>query len=487
VTINGNQEAVLAESPRKAVVEMPTDAEGPVAIHVRKGAAEATGVVRSIAVKLSAPRLNLRPGEVTTMTAEVRGLSGLTTDIPLSLTNRSDAVVGLEGGEQQRLLIHPEDAGPGGIYTTTRTLTGRAVGAYNLTAVVSEPKPVFLYHGALLDHDFNPLDNVPPDIKRRFYAEVDNPPANPPIFADDEGLPLPPPSKVKLGGDKKPDEGKAPEGGKPPEREMTAYMRDCVDAEVPLPPPWGKNGDGGWKKQPNDLPPDKTLVKLGAQTSVEVWIYESEKPPGICYALPRKDSTGKIIAMGVICQGKSGSACFWDNKGADGSTPIPVEPGLDPSKMADGRNLKEQCVNCHRGDNAFVITPGTPLVAKPDDKDQPTDLPPGKRPYKPIDGPKDAPREGWTNDKGDLKLSISGCTSCHAVPKLTVPYCRIMNKMFVTERSMPPAGDYSDDEAADVNNDLQQIIAACKKIPPPPGYQWQPDPYKWTPPPPPPK
>jgi hypothetical protein len=446
VTIDDNPATVLAESPRKAVVQSPTSAVGPVAIHLRKGNTQATGVLRNLAVRLTAPRTNLRRGEETTLTVEVRGLKEIEADIPLSLTNHSEAVVTLGGGEQQNIVIRPRDVGPAGEYSMTRTLVGRQLGPYNLIAVVSEPTPAYLYHGTLLDRDFNPLTNVPPDIVSAFYRDY----GNPPILLDEKPAPKPPPVS-------------SPET--PPERKKTAYMRDCEDAAVPLPPVWG---DPGWKKQEKDLPKDKTFVNIKGQDVVEVWIYESVKPPGICYALPRKDSSGTILALGMICQGESGSACFWDNKGADGRTKIPVSPGLDPANMADGRNLVEKCVDCHRGDNAFIITPKTPLQvdAKPGEKDPPTDLPFGKRPYKPIDGPKDAPRPGWTSQPGDLDLEPFGCGSCHSIPALTKQYCSIMNQMVVKAKTMPPPPN--DASKGDFPSDLEKIKKTCEAT----GYTW---------------
>jgi hypothetical protein len=209
----------------------------------------------------------------------------------------------------------------------------------------------------------------------------------------------------------------------------------------------------------------------------EVWVYVSNNPEGICYALPRILPGGAINLLGMICQGKaSGKACFWDNKEPVTNNPVTPVNGLDPAKLAGGDTLEEKCVDCHRGDNAFVITPGTPLQ-RDDDK---TDV--DNPPYGPISTM--PPREGWINEPvpppgtkpvppavtGTMPTSLSpklagdgsGCQSCHAIPKVTIKYCGLVRKM-VENKIMPPGGGTM---SAAEKADVEGIKRACNELKP---------------------
>src|SRR4029079_19665984 len=149
-----------------------------------------------------------------------------------------------------------------------------------------------------------------------------------------------------------------------------------------------------------------------------------QSPNGVCYALPRIDSGGDIQLLGQICQNKTtGKTCFWDNKDpSDGSTGLKVTPGLGPEQMAGADKLQENCTECHRGDNAFIIHPGTALEQSrqtpcSDSGNRPTDVSSGKN-YTPMGAPK---FQNPTDAALDKKLS--SCTMCHSMPKLSSSYC----------------------------------------------------------------
>jgi hypothetical protein len=142
VTIGGKPAEVLAESPRKVAVQSPSDV-GLLPVHVQKGSAAADGVVRNLGMNLSATNTKLLKDDKATLTLKASGLSDLKTDVPIRLVNHSVSVVGLDGGESQTIIVHPTDVGPEGVFTTTRTLTGRETGAYDISAMVAESIPEF--------------------------------------------------------------------------------------------------------------------------------------------------------------------------------------------------------------------------------------------------------------------------------------------------------------------------------------------------------
>jgi hypothetical protein len=139
VRIGGKEAAVLAESPRKTIVQSPADIVGPTDIHLTKGAIEASGSYRNLGIGLTATNTSLRSGETATLTIDVTGLGGLRSEIPLRISNSSASVVRLSDGDDQLVAIKPTDVRSDGSYVLTRTVTGVHVGPFNIAALVTDP------------------------------------------------------------------------------------------------------------------------------------------------------------------------------------------------------------------------------------------------------------------------------------------------------------------------------------------------------------
>lgn len=213
------------------------------------------------------------------------------------------------------------------------------------------------------------------------------------------------------------------------------YADTCRENSVPVPPDWPSGPTGAWTRLMPRLPWRYNFLETGPDT--EVWTYEPPHlasglaPPdqGLCYALPRK--TGEDIGLvGIICQSKrTGKACFWDNididaeRDADGRFPRITGEGitLRIAELKNGANLAENCTNCHRGGNAFIIHPNTVLGA-------PLNRHPDVR-YSPIGQPH------WTNPPAFSPLMTGRCASCHEIAWPTPSYCRILQK--AADRTMP--------------------------------------------------
>jgi hypothetical protein len=232
----------------------------------------------------------------------------------------------------------------------------------------------------------------------------------------------------------------------------TDYMNKCATAGVPLPPKWG---DPAWVKKGN-----LSQVFASKLPTTEVWVAQS--PNGVCYALPRIDSGGTIQLLGQICQNpKTGRTCFWDNKDpSDGKTGLAVTPGLGPEKMAGGDKLEENCTECHRGDNAFIVHPGTALEFSGQNPcsgggSKPTDVATGAK-YTPMGAPK------FQNPPDDaLDKKLKACNQCHSIPKLSKSYCGTVLEGMIRSKEMPPGGDQSDPDTAD---DIKTLRAECAKL-----------------------
>ena len=91
---------------------------------------------RNLGIKLSADKLSLLKGETTKLHVQVLGLAGITQDVPLDLVNHSPAVIALEGGVEQHIVIYSKEVLAEGTYSTDRTLTGIVRGGFSITGTV---------------------------------------------------------------------------------------------------------------------------------------------------------------------------------------------------------------------------------------------------------------------------------------------------------------------------------------------------------------
>ncbi len=251
-----------------------------------------------------------------------------------------------------------------------------------------------------------------------------------------------------------------------PSRLMNDYMRQCLSEGVPLPPTWDPtSASNGWTRK-GALESRFTAAAIDVndvqRPDAEVWYAESTTPAGICIALPRMTAGGNIRrdvgALGIICQSNvNGKACFWDNVRrptpecssgqADtrarrrGETKIADAAinGLDPVNMRDGYNLQENCTECHRGDNVFLVQEGSML-----DFNRSSDMPSAQtahrgRRYIPLSGTPSS--RLWANPRLTLnaneRSTMSGCTGCHSMPAVSKQYCQVVLEG-VLGSSMPP-------------------------------------------------
>jgi hypothetical protein len=125
---------LLAESPRKAVFQNPSNVVGPTQITVKEGTTQATENFRNLGIDLTAPKTSLLREETTELKIEVHGLEGIKQSVPLTI--ESSGVITMAGGTYQPLMIQPSQVGADGRYSTTRTVTGVKAGGWSATATV---------------------------------------------------------------------------------------------------------------------------------------------------------------------------------------------------------------------------------------------------------------------------------------------------------------------------------------------------------------
>ena len=244
----------------------------------------------------------------------------------------------------------------------------------------------------------------------------------------------------------------------------TAYIDECRNAGVPIPPDWGSNK---WQS--------KGFLStnfLGSSANpAEVFVASSPSPPGVSIALPRytNPEMTTIDLLGIVSLGQASSkVCFWDNQKNDQGFDIPKGKPVPLSEFAGGAELFQgsggRCTACHAGENPFILHPktnlglpnlgGLPLFAN--------DW------YQPLVHPE------WPQNPGPLVGTTGACNSCHTgggeggrfpqMSNIMGEYCGAVlgNAIKLT---MPP-GNPGDPNFAEHEKALESL---CKSPPAPGG------------------
>jgi hypothetical protein len=205
------------------------------------------------------------------------------------------------------------------------------------------------------------------------------------------------------------------------------YLERCRKSNVPIPPDWPSPD---WVHE-GDLDPALAFVTIdGLYDTHKVYSYRDPAQPGICLLMIRLGD-GDLYLFDVICQSATtGRACFWENDLATaGRDDLETPRRIVDLETAD--TVHEPCTNCHRGENAFIVHPGTPIDQRPD-----TDSPVW---YQPI-----STQSGFVNPPAFEGRNASTCSTCHAIGNLTrngASFCKTVMENAV-HRTMPPGGPY---------------------------------------------
>lgn len=264
-----------------------------------------------------------------------------------------------------------------------------------------------------------------------------------------------------------------------------AYIDECRDAGVPIPPPINQmdpSGLTGWRSE-GFIPQAEQFI---VGTPAELRSYRSLMPEGMCYSLPRytDGSLSTISLDGVICMGKrSSNVCFWDNQWTLGNgtvddfliaageiVPIGVPDTRGGKYQAGGAEIEfgpgNVCTDCHAGENPYIVHPKSTLrgTTKWESLGEPTgDLPTfAINRYVPLVG------ASWPQNTASLAASAvpESCNGCHVkggagrLPHLSnqIPaYCNTILRQ-AGQRTMPTYAPGS--EAAAVNDLIADYCGA---------------------------
>lgn len=158
-----------------------------------------------------------------------------------------------------------------------------------------------------------------------------------------------------------------------------AYINECQEAGVPIPPPINQmdpTGLAGWRSE-GFIPQSQQFI---VGTPAELRSYRSLMPEGMCYSLPRytNNTLSTISLDGVICMGKrTSNVCFWDNQWTQGGSvvsfltsageivPIGVPSTPGGKYQAGGAEIEfgpgGVCTDCHAGENPYIVHPNSVL------------------------------------------------------------------------------------------------------------------------------
>jgi hypothetical protein len=184
----------------------------------------------------------------------------------------------------------------------------------------------------------------------------------------------------------------------------TAYMGDCDRGGVPVPPDFATTGSL-WTHQGN-----LTTNMLLPGDAAQVWTWAHSGRRGACVALPRGTGAPGNGLAGIICQGAaSGNACFWDNIDRTTGDRIPwAGATLVIKELQDGTILAENCTNCHRGNNVYLLAPEDPTWCR---------LLRGGKPGVSCTAPGGA-------DAGNLTLEVEGAVNLIHQPGTSMQHAR---------------------------------------------------------------
>jgi len=251
----------------------------------------------------------------------------------------------------------------------------------------------------------------------------------------------------------------------------TAYVGDCRDAGVPIPPDWG---DRKWEEigtlENEFIDTDSTAV---------AFIYESDNPLGTCVALPRINSEGTSVdVFGIICLGiETEKACFWDKH----DTPIAeYEDDIKIEEFMSGVDFTGSggnCASCHAGENPFVIHPDANIAGNADisvDWHEPLFPPSWPSNPGPVALASDTSfsNADWYNPFSWFSGSSDGqsCAQCHKLPNVAHDalrlegYCDLVLGK-AANITMPPGGGdvagWGSSNSSDFQIHIEQLYDWC--------------------------
>ncbi|MFK2818533.1 hypothetical protein U0L90_00280 [Flavobacteriaceae sp. LMIT009] len=139
VLINGDESPIVAVSEDQLYIEVPENVIGNTNVQLIVDEVILEKEINVLKLNLSADRLNLLRGQQTKLNIEVNGLDGLEEAVTFTITNSSPKNITLEGGNEQRIVIKPEDA-VSGTFQIAKNVEAIANGGFSISANIAPPE-----------------------------------------------------------------------------------------------------------------------------------------------------------------------------------------------------------------------------------------------------------------------------------------------------------------------------------------------------------
>ena len=144
IHINDAPVEILAESPDGIYFETPKDITGPAEVKLTEGDFTMEDQTNVLDMELSSGKLTLNKGEQTQVHITVTGLEGLETAVPIELTNHTPENITMEGGNEQEIIIEPEDVPEDGTYEKDIDVTAVGTGGFSVEVEITPAAGKFL-------------------------------------------------------------------------------------------------------------------------------------------------------------------------------------------------------------------------------------------------------------------------------------------------------------------------------------------------------
>ena len=136
--IGGTEAQLLASSPRQHAFRVPAMNPGAVPFRFTSSEPAVEGTIRVVDITVSASQTQLLRGQRATLTMTVRGLSGITAPVTLTVVNASPAAIRVDNIERP-IEISPRQVQGGGTFVVTRRMTAGQPGPFHILASVGAP------------------------------------------------------------------------------------------------------------------------------------------------------------------------------------------------------------------------------------------------------------------------------------------------------------------------------------------------------------
>ena len=151
VKFGGKDVMVLSESPRSATILSPRGVTGKGDLTISDNGKSVSLPCRVVGISLSIDKPELRRGENAKIQVVVSGLEGIDRPVSIHVTTLSSGAARMVGGNEQILVIHPNEVGTGSECQRSMSLAGAQAGRFTIETNLEEDKidSVDFYNAAI--------------------------------------------------------------------------------------------------------------------------------------------------------------------------------------------------------------------------------------------------------------------------------------------------------------------------------------------------